>query len=162
MDSHKKKRLDRRHFIGSMAGMGAGALIPNDAGAQGQQAEKRPEFTGPLTKEKLPDEVEVSASNGLNIIVLICDTFRWDYLGFNSGGRIKTPNLDALAEDGTYFSNCYADGLPTIPSRRVMHTGRSIIKEKVGWWRPMDKEDVTFAEVLGKAGFTTGFVFRVL
>jgi len=156
MDSGKDT-FDRRTFMGSVAGIGAGAVFPGDARAQ-QQEEKRPEFTGPLTKEKLPGELAVSKPNGLNLIVLICDTFRWDYLSFNSGGRIKTPNLEAFAEDGTYFANCYADALPTIPSRRVMHTGKSILTEKVGWWRAMDKTDVTMAEVLGKAGFTTGFI----
>ncbi|MFC1606730.1 sulfatase [Candidatus Latescibacterota bacterium] len=142
----------RRKFMGSMAGMGA-ALSQGTAAAQTD----RPEFTGPLNKEKLPKEVETTTPNGLNIIVIIADTFRWDYLGFTSNGRIKTPNLDALAEEGVYFDNCYADGLPTIPSRRVMHTGRSIMPDK-NKWRPLEKTDITFAEITGKAGFTTGFV----
>ena len=161
-------KVTRRNFMGSMAGLGAGAALPYESAAQ---TEKRPEFTGPLTKEKLPDELEASKPNGLNIIVIIADTFRWDYLRFNGNERIKTPNLDALAEEGVYFTNCYADGLPTIPSRRVMHTGNSILPEKKKWvpLRKMhdsfpDKEmvslknDVTFAEILGKAGFTTGFI----
>ena len=151
----KKRAFSRRRFMGSAAGLGAGALVSGGAEAQQQ---KRPEFTGPLTTEKLPEKVEVSKPNGLNLIVIICDTFRWDYLSFNSNSRIKTPTLEALAEEGVYFENCYADGLPTIPSRRVMHTGRSILTDKKTWWRQLEKNDVNFAEVLGKAGFTTGFV----
>lgn len=153
--SKRKYNVSRRKFIGSVAGLGAGAALSRESDAQ--QA-KRPEFTGPLTKEKLPEEVSVSKPNGLNIIVIICDTFRWDYLSFNGNKRIKTPNLEALAEEGVYFENCYADGLPTIPSRRVMHTGNSILTDKQRWWRQLEKEDVTFAEVLGKADFTTGFI----
>ena len=142
----------RRKFMGSMAGMGA-ALSQGTATAQ----TNRPEFTGPLVKEKLPKEIETTDPNGLNIIVIVADTFRWDYLGFTSNGRIKTPNLDALAEEGVYFDNCYADGLPTIPSRRVMHTGRSIMPDRKKW-RPLENTDITFAEITGKAGFTTGFI----
>jgi len=144
----------RRKFIGSLAGLGAGASLLRESEAA---QEKRPEFTGPLTKEKLPEKIEVSKPNGLNIIVIISDTFRWDYLRFNGNRRINTPNLDALAEEGVYFSNCYADGLPTIPSRRVMHTGNSILPEKKKWI-PLAKNDITFSEILGKAGFTTGFI----
>ena len=153
--SKRKYNVSRRKFIGSIAGLGAGAAMSRESDAQ--QA-KRPEFTGPLTKEKLPEEVSVSKPNGLNIIVIICDTFRWDYLSFNGNKRITTPNLEALAEEGVYFENCYADGLPTIPSRRVMHTGNSILTDKQRWWRQLEKNDITFAEVLGKAGFTTGFI----
>ena len=138
----------------SVAGIGAGgSLINSRASAQ----QKRPEFMGPLTKEKLPDEIVTTKPNGLNIIVIIADTFRWDYLRFNGNDRIQTPNLDALAEDGVYFANCYADGLPTIPARRVMHTGNSILPDRRKW-RPLETTDITFAEILGKAGFTNGFI----
>ncbi len=147
-------KATRRDFIETMAGIGAGAsLLSADASAQ----EKRPEFTGPLNKEKLPQKIETTKPNGLNIIVIIADTFRWDYLHFNGNTRIQTPNLDALAGEGVCFSNCYADGLPTIPARRVMHTGRSILPDK-NKWRPLEMSDITFAEILGRAGFTTGFI----
>ena len=161
-------KFTRRNFMGSLAGLGAGASMINESAAQQQ---KRPEFTGPLTREKLPEELEVSKPGDLNIIVIIADTWRWDYLGCTGNKRIKTPNLDALASEGVYFDNCFADGLPTIPSRRVMHTGNSILPERTKWVplkkghnsfptkdRVSLKEDVTFAEILSKAGFTTGFI----
>jgi arylsulfatase A-like enzyme len=145
--------VKRRQFLGA-AGIGAvSSLIPEDTSAQAA----RPEFTGPLTTEKLPGKLEAKGSNGLNIIVIIADTFRWEYLGFNGNKRIKTPHLDALAEEGVFFANCYADGLPTIPARRVMHTGMSILPDR-NKWRPLEKNDITFAEILGKAGFTSGFI----
>ncbi|MFC1508696.1 sulfatase [Candidatus Omnitrophota bacterium] len=144
----------RRKFMESIAGIGTGSsLLANGVAAQ----DKRPEFTGPLTKEKLPDNIDTTKPNGLNIIVIISDTFRWDYLGYTGNKRVKTPNLDALAEEGVYFDNCYADGLPTIPSRRVIHTGRSILPDR-NKWRPLEKTDITFAEILGKADFTTSFI----
>jgi len=150
----RESKLSRRNFMGSLAGLGATAAV--GCKSTGQQ-EKGPEFTGPLTREKLPQEIEVSKPNGKNLIVIIADTFRWDYLQFNGNRRIRTPNLDALAADGVYFENCYADGLPTIPARRVMHTGKSILPEKVKW-HPLAENEVTFAQVLSKAGLTTGFI----
>ena len=109
--------LSRRTFMGSVAGLGAAAAVsPSSA-----QTAERP--------ARLAD-VEVSGGNGLNVIVIIADTFRWDHLHCNGNDRIMTPNLDALAASGVNFTNCYADGLPTIPARRVMHTGMSILAER--------------------------------
>lgn len=93
----------------------------------------------------------------MNLIVMIADTFRADYLGCYGNDWIKTPNLDRLAAEGTIYTNCYADGLPTIPARRVYFTGKSIIPMENGW-RPLYPNDVAFSEVLQKAGFTTGFI----
>ncbi len=148
-----QREVSRRKFISSVAAAGAGTAAGKNVSAQ-----KRPEFTGPLTTEKLPDSLSVSKSNGLNLIFIIADTWRWDHLSFNSSGRIKTPNLEKLAESGVYFENCYTDGLPTIPARRVIHTGKSVLTDTRGWWHPLDKDDVTLAQVLGKADFTTGFL----
>lgn len=111
----------------------------------------------PLTREQRLS-TPLSKPNGLNLIVIIADTTRWDHLGAYGNRRVKTPNLDRLAAEGVVFENAYADGLPTIPCRRVYHSGRSIVHEKQQWWRPLDPEDVTLAEVLKKAGFTTGLV----
>jgi len=152
--NHQESKLSRRKFMGSLAGLGASVAISCESSGK---EKKGPEFTGPLIREKLPREIEVSKPNGLNLIVIIADTFRWDYLHINGNERIRTPNLDALAAEGVYFESCYADGLPTIPARRVMHTGKSILPEKEKW-HPLAEHDVTFAQILGKAGFTTGFI----
>jgi arylsulfatase A-like enzyme len=97
-------------------------------------------------------------ANGLNLIVIIADTTRCDRLGAYGSQRVRTPNLDRLAAEGVLFENAYADGLPTIPCRRVYHTGRSVLHEKEPWWRPLYDEDVTLAEVLGRHRFNTAFI----
>jgi len=93
----------------------------------------------------------------MNLIIIIADTWRADYLGCYGNDWIQTPNLDQLAAEGTVFTNCYADGLPTIPARRVYFTGKSILPMENGW-RPLYPHDVTISEVLQKNGFTTGFI----
>ncbi len=95
----------------------------------------------------------------LNLIYIGTDTWRSDYLGCYGNPHIKTPHLDELAKESVLFTNVYADGLPTIPCRRVLYTGRSILPfEKHGSWRPLFPEDATFAETLNKAGYTTGLI----
>jgi arylsulfatase A-like enzyme len=95
----------------------------------------------------------------LNLVFIVADTFRADYLGCSGNDRIRTPHLDKLAEEGVYFKNAYADGLPTIPARRVFFTGNSIIPREVhGGWCPLNPDDVTLPQVLKKAGYTTGFI----
>ena len=94
-----------------------------------------------------------------NLIVIIADTFRADHLGCYGSERVKTPALDRLADESATFTACYADGLPTIPARRVYHTGRSIIPMRArGGWIPLMDDRTTVAQVLGKKGFRTGFI----
>jgi arylsulfatase A-like enzyme len=93
----------------------------------------------------------------MNLIIIIADTWRADHLGCYGNNWIQTPNLDQLAAEGTVFTNCYADGLPTIPARRVYFTGKSILPMENGW-RPLYPHDLTIAEVLQKHDFTTAFI----
>ncbi|HJN19280.1 MAG TPA: sulfatase [Armatimonadota bacterium] len=92
----------------------------------------------------------------MNILTIVADTFRFDHLGCYGNEWIHTPNLDRLAAEGIVFENCYADGLPTIPMRRVFYTGNSILPE--GEWKPLLPEDVTLAQILGQNGYTSGLV----
>ncbi len=92
----------------------------------------------------------------MNLIVIVTDTFRADHLGCYGNERVSTPNLDRLAEQGVVFANCYADGLATIPARRVFYTGNSILPEAE--WRPLSPGDVTVAEILSEHDYTSGLV----
>ena len=99
------------------------------------------------------------SSEQLNLVVIIADTFRSDHLGCYGNTRVRTPCLDTLAREGVLFTNCYADGLPTIPERRVFFTGKSIIPMEVhGGWTPLRRNDVTLPAVLKQNGYTTAFV----
>ena len=104
----------------------------------------------------------------MNLVIIVSDTFRWDYLGAYGNDWIETPNLDALAGESALFLDAYAEGLPTIPVRRVLMTGRNIFPF-VGYrpqkddgvqlhgWHPLFDEDVTLAEHLGERGYFTAF-----
>jgi len=150
--------FDRKPSRREILAVAAAAMGTTGSGCR---KEKKPPSV--LIKSKVLDrEARLNAPlvkpNGLNLVVIIADTTRWDQLGFYGSKRVKTPNLDRLAAEGVVFENVYADGLPTIPARRVYHTGRSILQEKENWWRPLYQDDVTLAEVLQKQGMVTGFI----
>jgi arylsulfatase A-like enzyme len=107
----------------------------------------------------------------MNLVFIVSDTFRWDYLGAYGNTWIQTPNLDRLAAESAVFEDAYAEGLPTLPARRVMQTGRPIVPFKYvpqksdmvqchGWHGVFD-EDVTAAEWLGEQGYVTCLVTDV-
>ena len=63
----------------------------------------------------------------MNILVICSDTFRWDYIGAYGNDWIQTPHLDKLASESVIFDDAFAEGLPTLPARRVLMTGRPIV-----------------------------------
>jgi len=58
-----------------------------------------------------------------NIILITIDTLRADYLGCYGNTRIPTPNLDALAAQGTIFDRAYCQAPMTPPSHASILTG---------------------------------------
>jgi len=108
-----------------------------------------------------------------NIVIIVSDTFRKDYLGCYGNLEIQTPCLDAFATESVLFENAYPESLPTIPVRRALHTGRRAFPfrnyKPVKWdivylpgWQPMSNDEDTVAENLASAGYHTGFVTDTL
>ena len=109
----------------------------------------------------------------MNVIAICSDTFRADYLGCYGSDWVHTPHLDALAHDGIVFEQCYAEGLPTLPARRIFFTGRKLFPR---WevhphkgdhlsfqpaWHAIPDDEPTLAEILADAGVTCGLVTDV-
>ena len=59
-----------------------------------------------------------------NILFIMCDQLRWDYLSCYGHPRLKTPNIDALAEHGLRFDNAYCQSPICGPSRASFYNGR--------------------------------------
>ena len=59
-----------------------------------------------------------------NILFIMCDQLRHDYLGCTGHPTIKTPNIDALAARGVTFTNTYCQSPICGPSRASVYTGR--------------------------------------
>ncbi len=92
-----------------------------------------------------------------NAIVIMFDSLQFNYLGCYGNTWIKTPNMDRLAREGVLFENCYTEGLPTVPCRRAMHTGRYTLP-KAGWV-PLSMEDTTIADLCWGRPIETALVF---
>ncbi|MDX9755640.1 MAG: sulfatase [bacterium] len=110
-------------------------------------------------REAPSDSAGPSASSPVNLLFIVADTFRYDYLGCHGLTPIHTPHLDQLAADSVSFTQCYADGLPTIPARRVFMTGCSVLPDSE--WIPLRPEDLTLAEILSPRGYQTGIISDV-
>lgn len=115
-----------------------------------------------------PRAAQLSASTehaSPSIIFIICDTLRGDYLSAY-GGKVPTPAMQALADEGTLFLNSYSLAPWTLPSVYGLFSstyppglpqGGSIED-----WQALltqytfTTEDPTLAELLREKGYTTG------
>ncbi|MBI3210911.1 MAG: sulfatase [Candidatus Solibacter usitatus] len=103
-----------------------------------------------------------------NILVLVSDTTRKGFLEPYGNKTVKTPSLARLAAESAVFDNARPECLPTIPTRRTLHSGRRVFPfrnyQPVPWdnvtmpgWQPMSPSEDTVAEALSRAGYHTGF-----
>src|SRR5881394_4073824 len=95
-----------------------------------------------------------------NILFILADDLGYGDLGCYEQGRIRTPNIDALARQGVRFTQAYAGSTVCAPSRCALmtgfHTGHARVRGNA--LVPLRPEDVTVADLLKKAGYSTGLV----
>jgi arylsulfatase A-like enzyme len=95
-----------------------------------------------------------------NIVFVLADDLGYGDLGCYGQKEIQTPLLDRLAAEGMRFTQCYAGSTVCAPSRCALmtgrHTGHATIRGNA--LVPLRPEDVTVAEVLKAAGYTTGLI----
>ncbi len=89
----------------------------------------------------------------LNVLFLVVDSLRFDAV---DGDRLDTPNLDALAEDGVFFRNCFSQGISTAPAMTAMLTGRYPLDYGGHWY--LENDQPTMAEQFQQNGYTTGAI----
>ena len=58
-----------------------------------------------------------------NVLVITADQWRGDCLSSVGHACVRTPNVDALAKDGTLFRRHYAGAAPCSPARATLYTG---------------------------------------
>jgi hypothetical protein len=137
-----------------------GCKAPNGAqpGAKGETPQKaQAQWEAPPNQK----------GNDLNLIVLVSDSFRADNLAAYGSTWVDTPNLNDFAKESIVFDSYYPEGLPTIPLRRQLYTGRRIFPThlyfqqdsvKLAGWHELFLEDVTLAETLLAAGYQTALI----
>jgi arylsulfatase A-like enzyme len=95
-----------------------------------------------------------------NIIFILADDLGYGDLGCYGQKTIKTPNIDRMAAGGMRFTDHYAGSTVCAPSRCCLmtglHTGHALVRGNARV--PLRPSDVTVAELLKKAGYTTGII----
>jgi len=150
---NSSRGVTRRDFLKAAGAGGAGiALVGSSVAATGGSESYLPR-----------------GGSRMNVAVVILDSLRKDHVGVYGNEWIKTPNLDALAEDSMRFTQAYPESIPTIPARRAIYTGmrtwpfRNWIPQKgetffpAGWQR-IPEDQISVAETLVENGYTTGLI----
>jgi len=132
--------LNRRKFLGTAAALGLARL------GFGQEPRRRP-----------------------NVVFILADDLGWGDLSCYGQVRMKTPNLDRLARQGTLFTQFYVASAVCSPSRAAFMTGhfpaRHGIHSAIGGARKnkqrgianwLDPKVPTIARLLKGAGYATG------
>ena len=100
-----------------------------------------------------------------NVLVIVFDTLRADHA---FGDQARTPNIDALAAAGLSFTRTVPEGLPTVPVRNALLSGRRTFPFR-GWhdqrglmespgWTALRDPNITWTSALQRAGFWTAYV----
>lgn len=115
---------------------------------------------GTLALLAFPQQINAAPVARPNVVLMLADDLGYGDLGCYGQRRIPTPNIDRLATEGMRFTQFYAGTAVCAPSRSVLmtglHTGHTPIRgnAKVD----LKAEDLTVAEVLKTAGYTTGMI----
>ncbi|RXP62693.1 cerebroside-sulfatase [Lutibacter sp. HS1-25] len=103
---------------------------------------------------------QLIANQKPNVIIIFTDDQGYQDLGCFGSPKIKTPNLDKMAQDGIRFTDFYVSNSVCSASRAALLTGRYSYRNGVGGVffpdaKGMDTNEITIAEVLKPAGYKT-------
>ena len=98
-----------------------------------------------------------------NVVLIVCDQFRGDCLGVAGHPDVKTPYLDTLAAQGTFFENGYSACPSCIPARASLLTGKAPRSTgRVGYQDGIPwNYDHMMAEEFSAAGYQTAMVGKM-
>ncbi len=94
-----------------------------------------------------------------NVLFIMCDQLRFDYLSCAGHPYLKTPNIDALAARGVRFTRAYVQSPVCGPSRMSYYTGRYMRSHGANWnGFPLRIGEPTLGDHLRKLGVRTALV----
>lgn len=91
-----------------------------------------------------------------NVVLILCDELRPDFLNAYGGDFIPTPNIDALAANGVVFDNAITASTVCAPARQSIKTGK-FVSGHGGWTNsiPCNPGTEYLPERLNAAGYMT-------
>jgi arylsulfatase A-like enzyme len=94
-----------------------------------------------------------------NILFIMCDQLRWDYLSCYGHPHLQTPNIDRLAERGTRFTRAYVQSPVCGASRMSFYTGRYVQSHGASWnGFPLKVGEMTLGDYLRARGMDVALV----
>ena len=94
-----------------------------------------------------------------NVLWIMCDQLRFDYLSCYGHPHLHTPNIDALAARGVRFTRAYVQSPVCGPSRMSSYTGRYMRSHGANWNRfPLRVGEPTLGDHLAELGVRTVLV----
>ena len=94
-----------------------------------------------------------------NILFIMCDQLRFDYLSCAGHPSLKTPNIDALAARGVRFTNAFVQSPVCGSSRMSFYTGRYVQSHGAAWnGFPLKVGEMTMGDYLRPLGMQTVLV----
>ena len=148
MTSSGGPRLSRRRLLQAAGVAGAGAALPLAAGCAADDGDTPFGGTG--------NEPE-------NVVVIVIDSLRPDFIGAYGAPRMRTPNFDSLLAKGLRFNRAFPEAMVTVPARRSIFTGQRIFPYRdfkpiadLGispGWEPIANLDQTLMKALKDAGY---------
>ena len=99
------------------------------------------------------------ARRSKNILFIMCDQLRWDYLSCAGHPTLATPNIDALAGKGVRFTRAYVQSPVCGASRMSFYTGRYVQSHGAVWnGVPLKVGEMTLGDYLRPLGLRTALV----
>ena len=94
-----------------------------------------------------------------NILFIMCDQLRWDYLSCYGHPRLATPHIDGLAAKGVRFTRAYVQSPVCGASRMSFYTGRYVQSHGASWnGVPLKVGEMTLGDYLRPLGVQTVLV----
>ncbi|MBO9395497.1 sulfatase-like hydrolase/transferase [Shimia sp. R9_2] len=88
-----------------------------------------------------------------NILFIMFDQLRWDYLSCYGHPHLRTPHIDRLASQGVRFTRAYIQSPICGSSRMSTYTGRYVHSHGASWnGIPLKVGEMTMGDHLRKAG----------
>lgn len=105
-----------------------------------------------------PSHLQSDPPSRTNVLLITVDTMRADRVSCYDGSHIKTPHIDALADQGVQFMRAFANTSTTLPSHTNIMLGVSPLFHGVheNQHFVVQKNFLTLAEHLKASGYRTG------
>ena len=88
-----------------------------------------------------------------NVLFIMCDQLRYDYLSCYGHPHLETPHIDSLARRGVRFTRAYVQSPVCGPSRMSFYTGRYMRSHGSNWNRfPLRVGEPTLGDALKDVG----------